>query len=68
MSAQDEKIKMPFVIAKYEPLPEAISLGKRGRHLGIDATGKYLKLASRQPIQGFDDRACLKYLKVEDSD
>ena len=65
---EDRRIKMPYVIARYEPMPEAIPARKRGRDFGLESRRASLKMASRRPIQAMDDRACLKYLDLAESD
>ncbi len=64
----NQQVKIPFVVAKYEPNPESIPMGKKGRVMGLSNTRNSMKLASKVPIRILDDQACLHYLDLNDSE
>ena len=64
----NQQVKIPFVVAKYQPDPSSIPDGKKGRSMGLANQRNAMQLASKVPIRILDDQACLHYLDPEDSD
>lgn len=59
---------MPFVVANYVPNPEEIRSSSKGNALGLDLRRTQLRVVSKTPIRAMDDRACLRYLDLSDSE
>ncbi len=64
----NQQVKIPFVVAKYQPDPSSIPAGKKGRSMGLANQRNAMQLASKVPIRILDDQACLRYLDLEDSE
>mmetsp|Transcript_4868 Transcript_4868/g.5920 ORF Transcript_4868/g.5920 Transcript_4868/m.5920 type:complete len:118 (-) Transcript_4868:171-524(-) len=59
---------MPFVVARYQPMPEAVPQGRRGRELGLESQRANLKMISKRPIRAMDDHTALRYLDLSESE
>jgi len=63
-----QMFKMPFVVARYTPEPVGVRAGEEGEALGLDLRRSRLNVESRVPIRAMDDRACLRYLHLSESE
>ena len=56
------------MVAQYKPDPASVQNRTHGKNMGLVHRGKYVSVASKEPIRCFEDKHCLEYILSDDSE
>ena len=56
------------MVALYKPDPASVQNRTQGKTMGLVHRGKYVEVASKEPIRCYEDNHCLEYILSDESE